>query len=65
MRRQELVFVMLMEARQERLQRCLDVADGSDRDGSSFPEMRGIAVDLNDRRFVRIELAQRRRAEFA
>ena len=37
-------------------QRGLDVADGADRHRMPPPDMRGIAVDLDDRRAVRIEL---------
>ena len=60
MDRQEAAVLVLLEARQQSLQGRLDIADRPDRDRMSSPDMRGIDIDLNDRRLVRIELASRR-----
>src|SRR4029077_500831 len=45
-----------LEARQEGLEGRLDIANRPDGDWMSPPDMRGIDIDLNDRRLVRVEL---------
>jgi hypothetical protein len=48
---------MLREARQQRFQGRLDIADGADRDRMPPADMGRVGIDLNDFGLVRIELA--------
>src|SRR5580693_4712948 len=48
---------MLCEAWQKGVDGGLDIANGPDRDRMPPPDVRRIAIDLNDGRAIRIELA--------
>ena len=60
MRRQEAVIFVLPQSWQQCLQGRLDVSNGAERDGMTMSDMRGIEVDLNNLRPVRIELSPRK-----
>jgi hypothetical protein len=53
---------MLLEAREQSLQRRLDVADRPDRDRMAPADMSRIEIDLDDLRLVGIELVQAKSA---
>src|SRR5437879_3464521 len=56
MTRQETTAFVLVEARQQRLQGSLDIADRTDGDGLTSADVGRISIDLDDDRPVRIEL---------
>src|SRR5580658_2764061 len=60
MRRQEAAVLVLLEAWQQCFQGRLDVTDDAERDWMTVSDMRGIEVDLNDLRPIRVELGPRK-----